>query len=358
MPSTASTRLRLEKMATGERTNTWGATQNASQFDLLDEAVAGVETIALTGNHTLTSTNYASDEARNMGLRFTGSLVSGATITIPTVEKLYFVINDSGQTLTFSAGGTTGEVENGRRKWVACNAADVYVGEDGADKEYVDQQDALRLATTGGTLTGALSTNSNITMTGGAFTLFAAPTLDLHASTKKYVDDTAFTAAGGNLPAQGGNSGKYLTTNGTIASWGTVDLTPYLTTAAAASTYQPLDSDLTAIAALSTTAYGRSYLTRASPVSIDHTVSPYTAAYGQTLLVNTSGGAVTINLPAAVAGGSSIVVMDVGGASGTNNITLDPNGAETISGEATVEIDQDYKGLTLYALAGSWGFKG
>jgi hypothetical protein len=97
------------------------------------------------------------------------------------------------------------------------------------------------------------------------------------------------------LPGQGGNSGKYLTTNGTIASWG------------------ELDSDLTAIAALSTTAYGRSYLTRASPVSIDHTVSPYTAAYGQTLLVNSSGGAVTINLPAAVAGGSSIVVLDVGG---------------------------------------------
>jgi hypothetical protein len=190
MPSTASTRLRLEKMATGEKTNTWGATQNASQFDLLDEAVAGVETIALTGNHTLTSTNYASDEARNMGLRFTGSLVSGATITIPTVEKLYFVINDSGQTLTFSAGGTTGEVENGRRKWVACNATDVYVGEDGADKEYVDAADALKLNLAGGTLTGPLILN-------------AAPTIDLHASTKKYVDDTAFTAAGGNLPGRG-----------------------------------------------------------------------------------------------------------------------------------------------------------
>jgi hypothetical protein len=327
MPSTASTRLRLEKMATGEKTNTWGTTQNAAQFDLLDEAVAGVETIALTGNHTLTSTNYVSDEARNMGLRFTGSLGSGATITIPTVEKLYFVINDSGQTLTFSAGGTTGVVENGRRKWVGCDATDVYVGEDGADKEYVDAADALKLNLAGGTLTGALILN-------------AAPTVDLHASTKKYVDDTAFASLSGVLPGQGGNSGKYLTTNGTIASWG------------------ELDADLTAIAALSTTAYGRSYLTRASPVSIDHTVSPYTAAYGQTLLVNSSGGAVTINLPAAVAGGSSIVVLDVGGSAGTNNITLDPNGAETISGEATVEIDQDYKGLTLYALAGSWGFKG
>ena len=335
MVSTATSRLRLNKQGTGDNVNTWGTTLNTQALDLTDEAVAGVETIALTGSHTLTATNYVSDQARNMGLRFTGSLVAGATITIPAVEKVYFVVNDAGQTLTFSSGGVTGVVENGRRKWIACDGTDVYVGEDGADKEYVDAADALKLNLAGGTLTGPLILN-------------AAPTIDLHASTKRYVDDTAFTAAGGNLPGQAGNSGKYLTTDGTIASWGTVDL----------STLQPLDSDLTAIAALSTTTYGRSYLTRASPVSIDHTVSPYTAAYGQTLLVDTSGGAVTINLPAAVAGGSSIVVMDVGGAAGTNNITLDPNGAETISGEATVEIDQDYKGLTLYALAGSWGFKG
>jgi hypothetical protein len=358
MVSTPTTRLRLNKQATGDNVNTWGSTLNAQAFDLLDEAVAGVETIALTGNHTLTSTNYVPDQARNLVLRFTGSLGSGATITIPSIEKAYFVINDAGQTLTFSAGGVTGLVPNGRRKWIACDGTDVYVSEDGADKEYVDAEIsavnaalvasiATKLNLTGGTLTGALSTNSNITMTGGILTLAQAPTSNLHASTKKYVDDTAFASLSGVLPAQAGNAGNFLTTNGTVAGW--LDATTVL---------QPLDSDLTAIAALSTTGYGRSYLTRANPISIDHTASPYTAAYGQTLLVNSSGGAVTINLPAAVAGGSSIVVIDVGGAANTNNITLDPNGAETISGEATVEIDQDYKGLTLYALAGSWGFKG
>lgn len=33
------------------------------------------------------------------------------------------------------------------------------------------------------------------------------------------------------LPSQSGNSGKFLTTNGSSVSWGTVDLTPYATTA-------------------------------------------------------------------------------------------------------------------------------
>lgn len=42
------------------------------------------------------------------------------------------------------------------------------------------------------------------------------------------------------LPSQTGNNGKFLTTNGTSTSWGTVDLTPYLTTATAASTYVAL----------------------------------------------------------------------------------------------------------------------
>lgn len=45
-------------------------------------------------------------------------------------------------------------------------------------------------------------------------------TNDDHLVTKKYVDD-AVVAAGG-LPSQTGNSGKYLTTDGTTASWATV----------------------------------------------------------------------------------------------------------------------------------------
>jgi hypothetical protein len=65
------------------------------------------------------------------------------------------------------------------------------------------------------------------------------------------------------LPSQAGNNGKYLTTDGTTASWATVsggtwgsitgtltaqtDLTTYLST-----NYQPLDATLTALAGLAT----------------------------------------------------------------------------------------------------------
>jgi len=39
------------------------------------------------------------------------------------------------------------------------------------------------------------------------------------------------------VPSQTGNSGKYLTTNGSASSWGTIDLSSYLTSSTAASTY-------------------------------------------------------------------------------------------------------------------------
>ena len=46
------------------------------------------------------------------------------------------------------------------------------------------------------------------------------PSIDTDAATKKYVDDSI--ADVGGLPDQTGNSGKFLTTDGTDASWGTI----------------------------------------------------------------------------------------------------------------------------------------
>jgi hypothetical protein len=316
MVSTATSRLRLNKQGTGDSVNTWGTVLNTQGLDLTDEAIAGVETIALTGNHTLTSTNYVSDEARNMGLRFTGSLSAGATITIPAVEKLYFVINDAGQTLTFTAGGTTGAIETGRRKWLACDATNVYVGEDGADLEYVD---ATFLALAGGTLTGQV-------------TAVGDPTADGHLARKKYVDDSLMDlTAKAELPGQSGNSGKFLTTNGSVASWATVDLAPYLTTSTAASTYQ-------------------AKLTRRNVTSAS---SPVTAAYGDDISCDSSGGPILINLPAAVAGQPEIIIR-AGASAATNNVTVEPDGAETILGESNLQIDINYFSASFAAKAGAW----
>lgn len=69
------------------------------------------------------------------------------------------------------------------------------------------------------TVTGGLSVGGAITA-GGKVTAGAGPSTSLDLTTKDYVDSlvtaTAFSSA---LPTQSGNAGKFVTTNGTSASW-------------------------------------------------------------------------------------------------------------------------------------------
>ena len=111
MPSTFSTNLRLEIQATGENRGSWGNKANAAGFSLLEEAIAGNVTVAMTdANKTLTPVNGATDQARPMFIKFTGALTAGRTITIPSVSKLYVMLNSTtgGFPLTITTGsGTT-----------------------------------------------------------------------------------------------------------------------------------------------------------------------------------------------------------------------------------------------------------
>jgi hypothetical protein len=109
MASTYSSTLRLELQATGENRGAWGTRAN-TDFQLVDEALAGLKTIVMSdANKTLTASNALTDEARPMFLKFTGTLTANRTITIPTVSKLYFMQNATtgGFTLTITTGGST-----------------------------------------------------------------------------------------------------------------------------------------------------------------------------------------------------------------------------------------------------------
>ena len=74
---------------------------------------------------------------------------------------------------------------------------------------------------------------------------------------------TMTNALAGKAPLTHTHGVGDITGLGTLATQ-SATITDYLTIASAASTYQPLDSDLTSIAALSTTAFGRGLLTEAS----------------------------------------------------------------------------------------------
>jgi microcystin-dependent protein len=126
MASTATTRNRLNKQGTGDNTGTWGAVLNEQALDMLDEALDGVTTLTVSGNVTLTSANYVSDQSRRRILKLTGSPGASYTITIPGVEKFYFVINQSNAAQIIKAGGIGYSIPSGAARTVACDGTDCY----------------------------------------------------------------------------------------------------------------------------------------------------------------------------------------------------------------------------------------
>ena len=106
MASTYSSSLKLTLIGDGEQAGTWGSTTN-NNWNLIEQAVTGVDGIDLTGLTTYTLTNYngTTDEARNIVLLFKGTPSSTVTITAPLQNKFYIIQNSTGQTVTMSASG-------------------------------------------------------------------------------------------------------------------------------------------------------------------------------------------------------------------------------------------------------------
>jgi hypothetical protein len=150
MPSSYSTNLRLELIADGEQTGTWGQTTNRNLGTLIEEAIAGVANVVLAGasDYTLTELDGSTDESRKMVLSFTGGNSQARNIICPAVDKLYLVNNQSNDTLTVksAAGTNTVVVAAGARSWVFSDAGEFY---------FVSNSTAVQRA--GDTMTGKLT---------------------------------------------------------------------------------------------------------------------------------------------------------------------------------------------------------
>ncbi len=95
MASTYSPALRLELMATGDQSGTWGDTTNTNLGTLLEQAITGYLSVAQgdVANLTLTTNNGASDQARNAVVRVTGALTATRNVVVQTANKMYTVVN-------------------------------------------------------------------------------------------------------------------------------------------------------------------------------------------------------------------------------------------------------------------------
>lgn len=82
-----------------------------------------------------------------------------------------------------------------------------------------------------------------------------------------------------------------------------------------------------------------------------YTVAPAT---DYIVRVDSSGGAFTVTLPASHTSGDMVVIKDVAGSAGTNNVTIDPADADTIDGAASVALTVNYQALSFVSNGTNW----
>ena len=230
MPSTYANNLRLENIANGEQSGSWGDTTNKNICSLLVDSIAGINTVSITGlsTYTLSAYNGVSDESRNAVLKFTGNISAACTIYIPAVGKTYLIDNHTNLALSpqnllirTTAGAVAATVPFGIYT-VYCDGLDTFISTGfGA----------------GGTVTGNLAITGNETITG---TLGVAGVTTLATTLTGALVGTAGVVSA----VAPGTAGNVLASNGTAwasttpvfvssLSGGTTGLTPATATTGA-----------------------------------------------------------------------------------------------------------------------------
>jgi hypothetical protein len=146
MTSTYVNDLRLNEMATGDQSGSWGTVTNTN-LELIGEAFSyGTEAITTNADtHTTTIADGASDAGRSMFLKYTGTLDSACTITIGpnTVSKMWFIENatSGSQNIIISQGsGANVTIPAGQTKAVYSDGA-------GSGAAFVDAFNSLSVGT-------------------------------------------------------------------------------------------------------------------------------------------------------------------------------------------------------------------
>ena len=275
----ASAGIALSKLATDPlaRANHTG-TQTASTISDFNTAVRtnrldqmAAPTAAVSANSqkiTDLATPTVSADAANKSYVDTqiASLIDGAPTTLDTLNEIAAAINDTANfadTVVLKTGSTmSGNLAMGTNKVTGLGTPTTST--DAATKGYVDTVTVAPSNLTGPiTSVGAATAIASQTGTGTKFVMDTSPTLVtpvLGVATATSINGTtiptsktlvATDSTAYVVPSQSGNSGKYLTTNGTVSSWGVVDALPsqtgnsgkYLTTNGSAASWATITTD-------------------------------------------------------------------------------------------------------------------
>jgi hypothetical protein len=241
------------------------ATAASTYAPLASPALTGVPTAptATAGTNTtqVATTAYVGTAISN--------LVAGAPATLDTLDEIAAAIADTGNfsdTVVLKTGSTmSGALAMGTNKITGMGTPTVST--DAATKGYVDGVTVAPSNLTGPiTSVGSATSVAAQTGTGSTFVMNTSPTLvtpDIGVATATSINSTTIPSSKTLVatdstqyvvPSQTGNSGKYLTTNGTVSSWGAVDALPsqtsnagkYLTTDGTTASWATVTTDPTA----------------------------------------------------------------------------------------------------------------
>ena len=218
--------LKFELIATGEQSGSWGTTTNTNIGTAIQQAIAGMATLA-TGDFTsnvatltLSNTN-ALQNARAVCLNITATLSAAGTVNVPAIQKPYLVINNSvgGYAVTVKVSGLTGiSIPNGKTAWVYNNGTDVVSGSNYLPGSVYAVTDASNTFSAANTFSGANSFTARQTFSGSTTAL-----AELLTNASEVVTVSATAATGTIAYYVTTQSILYYTSNAS-ANW-TVNLT-------------------------------------------------------------------------------------------------------------------------------------
>ena len=159
MASTYSPDLRIELIANGEKSGTWGTITNLNLGTLIEDAIAGAATVTTSSSaQALTVSNGAQDQARCSTLVLNTAAAANYSVYVPPVPKLYVVRNTSASyTCTLYASTVAGNTTQAGSGITVPTSTSMIVRCDGTN--IVDQTNYI---------SGALAVGGNFSVAGTA----------------------------------------------------------------------------------------------------------------------------------------------------------------------------------------------
>jgi hypothetical protein len=322
MPS-SYTDLGLELMVTGENSGTWGDKTNTN-LELIQQGFAGYQEVSIAGGAQTTAlavTDGTISNGRNAVIKFTGTITGNQVVTIPdSIEKIYVFENGTTgaftvQVKTVSGTGPTFTAVNKGQKFVYANGTDVIDIElgvpDGSNTQIQFNDN------------GAFGGSANLIWDGSNVTIGAQGDLRLaDSSGGEYVALQAPTTVASNvtftLPGADGTADQVLTTNGSgVLSFATIS---------GGAAWQAVKT------------------------------ASFNAVAGEGYFINTTGGVITMTLPATPTIGDFVSFIDYAGTFDTNNLTIARN-SENIQGSAAdLTVSTERAANTLVYTDGTQGW--